>query len=151
MRSHLPSAVAGLLMFVPSFALAEVTTQGTPEVIHVEAKNASVQEVLGALSSAYGLTWRSNIPLEKQINGTYDGSLPQVLGRMLEGSNFVVTNSGNTFHLVITSLAGKAPIMSAASPFTIPTQASAPRPVDIGIAITPPRPAVPFVPTRDKD
>ena len=112
---YLSSAVAGLLLLIPTIAHAQVTTQGTPEVIHVEAKNVSIEEVLGALSNAYGFTWRSNSPLNKKINATYDGPLTQVLGRLLEGSNFVLTRSGNSFDVAVTSSAGKTPITSALS------------------------------------
>src|SRR5687767_4002729 len=65
---HLSRVVAGLLMLVPSFAQAEVSIQGAAEAVHLETKNASIEEVLGVLRDAYGLTWRSNIPLGRQVS-----------------------------------------------------------------------------------
>jgi len=106
----LPTIMAGLLMLTASVAYAEVSVQGTPEALHVEAKSATVGQVLGALRDTYGLTYQSEIPLGRQVSGTYVGPLPKVLARLLEGTNFVLTHSGNNFQVVITSSAGPQPI-----------------------------------------
>jgi hypothetical protein len=146
--SHLyPSTImAGFLMVTASVSHAEVSVQGTPEVLRIEAKNASIEEVLGALRDAYSLTYQSYIPLGGQVSGTYVGPLPQVLARLLEGSNFVLTHSGNTFRVVITSLAGPQPVPAAPSGMSFPTtetKASPTPQAPVGIVFPPAPPPAP--------
>jgi len=150
---YLPTIAVGLLMLTAPVAHAEVSVQGTPEVVHVEAKNASIEEVLRALHDAYGLNYQSDIPLGRQVSGTYEGSLPVVLTRLLDGNAFVLTRSENTVQVVITS-AGSKPIpgiAAAANPFPIPipeTKASSKPPVSIGIVLPPPGPPLPSLRTK---
>jgi hypothetical protein len=116
-------------MLTASVAHAEVSVQGTPEVLRVEAKNASVEEVLRTLRDVYGLTYQSEIPLERQISGTYDGPLPKVLARLLEGSNFFLTHNGNNFRVVIISPAGPQPIPAPSTmPLPMPATQASPTP-----------------------
>ena len=70
-----PALVAALLLALGPHALAEVSAQGTPEVAHVEVRNASLEEVLRALHDAYGLAYRSDVALDARISGTYEGPL----------------------------------------------------------------------------
>jgi hypothetical protein len=147
MTSHLylSTVMTWFLMLTASVAHAEVNVQGTPEAVQVEAKNASIEEVLRALRDAYGLNYQSEIPLGKQVSGTYAGPLPNVLTRLLEGNNFVLTRSENTVQVVITS-AGSKPIPGTPSvtpfPFPVPQTKASPRPPDplVGIVFPPPGP-----------
>jgi hypothetical protein len=145
--SHLyPTIMAGFLMVTASVSHAEVSVQGTPEVLRIEAKNASIEEVLGALRDAYSLTYQSYIPLGGQVSATYVGPLPQVLARLLEGSNFVLTHSGNTFRVVITSLAGPQPVPAAPSGMSFPTTETTASPTPqapVGIVLPPAPPPAP--------
>jgi|SRR6185312_2574074 len=111
----LPVLVAALLVAVGPHALAEVSAQGTPEVAHVEVKNASLEEVLRALHDAYGLAYRSEVALDARISGTYEGPLSQVIARLLDGTNYVLTKSGNNFRIVIVAGAGSQPIPPVAA------------------------------------
>src|SRR5438105_1744348 len=115
-RLNLLTITAGFLMLTVSVAHAGVSEQGTPEFVRIEAENASIEDVLHALSDAYGLTYRSNIPLGKQVTGTYDGPLSKVLTRVLSGSNFVLTQNGKTLQLVITSTAGSQATVGSVFP-----------------------------------
>jgi hypothetical protein len=141
----LPTIMAGFLMFTASVAYAEVSVQGTPEVLHVEAKSASIEEVLGALRDKYGLTYQSEIPLGRQVSGSYVGPLPKVLARLLEGTNFVLTHSGNNFRVVITSSAGPQAIPTRPGmPFPMPELKPNPTPqAQVGIVLPPPPPPTP--------
>ena len=144
---YLQTIAAGFLLLTAPVARADVSVQGTPEAVQVEAKNASIEEVLGALRDAYGLNYQSDIPLGRQVSGTYQGSLSDVLTRLLDGSSFVLTRSENTIQVVITS-AGSKPIpgIAGANPFPFPlpeTKASSKPPASIGIALPPPGPPSP--------
>jgi len=141
----LPTIMAGFLMLTASVAYAEVSVQGTPEALHVEAKSATVGQVLGALRDTYGLTYQSEIPLGRQVSGTYVGPLPKVLARLLEGTNFVLTHSGNNFQVVITSSAGPQPIPPPSGmPFPMPELKPNPTAqLPPGFVIPPPPPPTP--------
>lgn len=118
---RLPALVSALLIAMGPHAFAEVSAQGTPEVVHVEVKNASLDEVLRALHDACGLAYRSGAPLDARISGTYEGPLSRVIARLLEGRNYVLTKSNSNFQLVIVGEAGSPPIPPAvAAPIPAP-------------------------------
>ena len=111
----LPALVSALSIAIGPQALAEVSAQGTPEVAHVEVKNASLDEVLRALHDAYGLAYRSDVALDARISGTYDGPLSQVIAHVLDGTNYVLTKNGSNFRVVIVAGAGSQPIPPVAA------------------------------------
>jgi hypothetical protein len=83
-------AFAAALAIAPMSALAEAQVRGSPEAVTVEAQNASVEDILSALSAAFGMHYRSSANLERRLNGTYEGSLKRGVARILEGYNFFV-------------------------------------------------------------
>lgn len=94
---------SGLLMLAASMAQAGVAAQGTAEAVRIEVQNASLEDVLGTLRDGYGLTYKSNVPLDKQVSGTYEGSLSRVVGLLLKDMNFVLTHDGQTLRVLVTS------------------------------------------------
>jgi len=72
----------------PTFVLADVQVRGSPEAASIVVQDASVEEILAALSAAFGVHYRSLANLEKRINGTYEGPLQRVVARILDGNNF---------------------------------------------------------------
>jgi hypothetical protein len=146
----LPAVMAAVLLLAAPPAHAQDTVPGTPEIVRIELKDVSVEDALGALRDAYGLSWRSNVPLTGRVSGTFDGPLPQVLARLLDGMNYVLTSSGNRFHVAIVSAAGAQPIPgapaaapTAALPFPMPaTRASPPAQLPPGLVIPPPPPPI---------
>jgi hypothetical protein len=113
--SRLPALVAALLIAMGLHAFAEVSAQGTPEVAHLEVKNASLDEVLRALHDAYGVAYRSDVPLDGRVSGTYEGPLSQVIARLLDGMNYVLSKSGRNFRVVIVAGGGPQPIPPVAA------------------------------------
>ena len=101
------TSAAGFLLLVASVAQASVATQGSAESIRIEVQNASLEEVLGALHAGYGLSYSSKVPLEREVSGTYEGSLARVVGLLLKDMNFVLAHQGQTLHVTITSAAGR--------------------------------------------
>jgi hypothetical protein len=82
-------AVAGLAV-APTSAFAEARVRGNPNAVSVEAKDASVEEILVALTDAFDVHFRSSANLDKRLTGTYEGTLQQVVTRLLRGYNFVM-------------------------------------------------------------
>ena len=60
---------------------AEAQVRGNPNAVSVEAKDATVEEILLALADAFDVHFRSSANLEKRLTGTYEGTLQQVLTR----------------------------------------------------------------------
>ncbi|HXW72700.1 MAG TPA: hypothetical protein VEK34_14960 [Methylocella sp.] len=90
------------LVFLLSFchdsgiiACAEVQITGDADAVQIEAREATVEEVLGALNEAFGLQYRSSRELSRSVSGTFSGSLREVVSRvlLLQGYNFVTESS----------------------------------------------------------
>ncbi len=83
------------LAIAPTPVLAEMQVRGSPEAVRIEARDTPVEEILAALSRAFGMHYQLSTNLDKRVSGTYVGSLPRVLTRILDGYNFVVkTDNG---------------------------------------------------------
>jgi hypothetical protein len=104
-------ALGAALALAPTWALAEIQVRGTPKAVSVQAENASIEELLVALTNTFDVQFRSSANLEKRLTGTYEGTLQQVLSRILGGYDFVVKfrekgleitllGAGNTITLV---------------------------------------------------
>ena len=105
---------AALAIVPTTFVLADVQVSGSPEAISIEAKNTSIKEILAALGTAFDVHYQSSANLEKQISGTYEGTLQRVVIRVLEGYNVIVkTNKGRTEITVLGTR--NAPAMAGAS------------------------------------
>jgi type II secretory pathway component GspD/PulD (secretin) len=85
-------------------AHADVQVSGKAEAITIEANDASLEEVLAALGTNCGLQYRYPADFNHSFSGTFAGSLPQVLSRLLQGYNFVVKSSESGTSVVIYDL-----------------------------------------------
>ena len=95
------------LALAPVAALGAAQVSGTQEAVSVDAQNSSIKEILATLRQKFNVHVQSTANLEKQITGTYEGSLRQVLARLLEGYNFVLrTREGQ---MVVTVFGSGAP------------------------------------------
>jgi hypothetical protein len=96
------------LAIAPTWARAETQVRGTPQAVVVEAQNASVEEILIALTDAFKVQFRSAANLDRRLTGTYEGTLQQAVSRILKGYDFVV-KSGQA-GLEITLLGAGKPV-----------------------------------------
>ncbi len=56
---------------------------------------APLEEILAALNRAFGVHYQFSVNLDKRLTGRYEGSLPQVLARILNGYKFgMYTDNG---------------------------------------------------------
>jgi hypothetical protein len=86
-------AALGLLClsaFSATQAHAEVVVDGDRDQIQVSVDNDTVGNVLQALGQTGNLHYRTNLPLNKIIGGSFSGSLGHVVSRVLVGFDFVV-------------------------------------------------------------
>jgi hypothetical protein len=83
------------LAMAPTSVLADVHVAGSPEAVSIDAQNTSIKEILAALGNVFDVHYQSSANLDKQLTGTYEGSLRWVVTRLLEGYNFIIrTNQG---------------------------------------------------------
>jgi len=83
--------------------------------VRIEAHDASVGQVLAALQESGLIRFSASDQLSRTVSGTYTGTLPQVLSRILDGTSYFlrVTASGTELHAVDASRGSDAPSRSA--------------------------------------
>jgi len=106
--------------------------------IQIEAHDASVGQVLAALQDSHLIRLRAWDPPSGTITGTYTGTLPQVLSRILDGHDYFlrVTASGTELYAVSASGHTDAALRSGISSSTDAAAAPAP-----GFSLSPANPA----------
>ncbi len=81
---------AAVICLADLAADAQVRVDGRPGAIHVEAYNVSLEEVLTSLRIKFNLRYRAWTTLDRQITGSYDGSLRHIAIRLLDGYDFAL-------------------------------------------------------------
>jgi hypothetical protein len=112
-----------LLTNVATVAHAETHVLGEPAALRVEAQNASLQEVLTALRTSFGLQYRISTDLNRSVSGSYNGSLREVITRLLDGYDFFVRKVGDDLEVVVVGFSassGTAPKPDVAAPIRRP-------------------------------
>jgi hypothetical protein len=82
-------------------AHAEGKISGTPELVRIEAGNATVDELLSGLHDKFGLSYRSGRLLEEKVEGAYSGSLISVVRRLLANYNYVLSRRSDGDTLLV--------------------------------------------------
>jgi hypothetical protein len=105
-RSPLTHAAAVLLLATMpiigvSAAEAGVQIKGTVKSLRVDVTKTSIAEVLSALEPKFHVRYRSELPLDDEIDGAYRGSLRRVISRLLKDYNYLVKRDGKTMEIVI--------------------------------------------------
>src|SRR5438270_12476161 len=75
------------------WAHAEVRIEGTRDSVRIEIDDASLQEAFDALSKSFGVLVHNPSHLDRRINGSYRGSLRQVIGAFLAGYGYAAVRS----------------------------------------------------------
>ena len=119
-------ALAMLLTVRPAFGLDGVRVTGTAAKLQLELNDNTVGEALTELRSAFGVTCRCAVPLDRRVTGLYQGNINRVLSRLLEGYNFVVkTSSSGNVELIVIDASAPASLAQSAPPPTGYTSSSA--------------------------
>ena len=106
--STLAAIALGLaLAIAPELCFAETRVSGIPDALSIEAQNASVEEILVALSNAFDVHFRSSANLETRLTGTYQGSLQQVVTNVLKGYTFIMKSKEQGIEITLLG-SGKA-------------------------------------------
>jgi hypothetical protein len=147
--------LAGLLTPLgPLPARADVEVQGTSASVHVIARNAKVSEVLRALTETLKrFHCKETTDLDNVISGSYEGSVQDVLGRILRGYDYIITTEGTATDILVVGKSAGAPAIVPGSGPVAPVSGD---PASATVARLPPAFAAPLpigrapVPTRGR-
>lgn len=90
----------------PSTAMAAAQVSGSPQNVSVDAQNSSLKDILSALGKQFNVHYQSTANLDKQLSGTYEGSLRRVVARLLEGYNFIITTNQDMIEVTVLGTRG---------------------------------------------
>jgi hypothetical protein len=114
-RTVLTMAVVAVISGTWLPARAETDITGSPDALRVEAHDTALQAVLTAL----GVRIRTSADLNRPVDGTFKGSLREVIARLLDGYDFFIHKSGDDIEVVVVGSSGAAAV--AAVPAPVPT------------------------------
>jgi hypothetical protein len=110
--------IAGLLLAALhcNGVRAEIRVQGGADDVRVEARDATVADILAALAERFALRYRGT-PDGPSITATFEGPLRRVVVRVLAGYNYIIAARGDGLEVIV---------LSAGSPYAVPAPAFAP-------------------------
>jgi hypothetical protein len=117
--------LGGLVALMAAATHAETRVEGQVDSIHLEAHDATIQDTLSALSAAYHLRFRSSVPLNGSITGSFAGPLPSVIARVLASYDYVTKSEGGIIEVIVLGRQNPTPQPAA----RWETLGSAPQPV----------------------
>lgn len=105
--------LAGLIVSVGVTQLAlpvrgATRIEGGIESLTVEARNASLAEVLSALSDRFKVQVRAPQLSDQRVDGSFHGPLRWVLARLLAGRNYIAKYSDDAVEVVVLGPAGSS-------------------------------------------
>jgi hypothetical protein len=109
-------AVTALACGAATNAFAEIRVEGNLSALRVSISGDALSDVLSALGTRLPVTYRTGVPLSRQIDGAYSGSFSQVIARLLDGYNYIIKNDQKLTEIIIldergdTAVPPKAPL-----------------------------------------
>jgi hypothetical protein len=102
------------LSLAPHAAVAETRVSGGADAVRVEARDASLEEVFGALAAKFIFQYRAKVPLDRPVNGAFSGSLSRVIARLLADYDHVVKRGPGGMEVLILGVSTKSSAPGAA-------------------------------------
>ena len=94
---------AVLVAALPGRAIAaEIHVQGSADAVRVEARGATRSEILAALAGRFALSYRGATD-GRALTTSFEGSLREVVKRVLEGYNYVINAKDDVLEVVVVS------------------------------------------------
>jgi len=107
----LVGAVVLCALSLPAWADVRIVDSG-PGTVVVEARDATVEQVLEALSKSRNFEFHASGALTRVLSATYSGTLPRVLGRILDGYDNVLQSTPSGIRVNIVGVAQPLPSVS---------------------------------------
>jgi hypothetical protein len=98
----LTSVLVLVAAFYGSAIRAEVRVQGSPDGVRVEARNATPAEILAQLGNHFALSFRGETA-NHRLTATFAGPLREVVKRVLEGYNYVISSRDDGLEVIVVS------------------------------------------------
>jgi hypothetical protein len=109
-RRCLLAAVTALACGLATTASAEVHVEGDLRALRVTASGDTLSNVLSAFGSLFQVKYRTAVPLDVEISGTYSGSLSQVVSHLLDGYNYVIKSDQDLTEIIVFGRRGEAAV-----------------------------------------
>jgi len=101
-RARLVSAsIALALLLSVSLASAATEIQGTPDDLQLKLENATIIEILNALSTRFNVTFKARSHNPRLLTGVYSGTLRETLTRVLNGNDYILEISDEGLEILI--------------------------------------------------
>jgi hypothetical protein len=120
-RTALPIAgalIAGALLAALQFSSvrAEIRVEGDAADVRVEARDATVAEILATLGERFAVHYRGTTGT-RSLTANFAGPLRRVVARVLDGYNFVIRERGDGLDVTV---------LNTSSPYAVPAPPFAP-------------------------
>src|SRR5262249_50763425 len=117
--AHAGALLAGIfaVIAVPAAAEVRIDDAGGGQLV-IEAQNATGQEILGALGPSRTHRFKASDALTRHVTGTYVGTLPRVLSRILDGYDHVIRTAGSGIQIDIVGVAQSTKMVASATAAT---------------------------------
>jgi hypothetical protein len=86
--------------------------RGDAKAMRVDVRRTTIGDVLAQLAAEFDLSYRASIALNDERNGTYAGSLGQVIARLLDGYDYVIRQQGSSLDLTILEKVGAQAVVA---------------------------------------
>jgi hypothetical protein len=114
-----------VIMFQTS-ACAEVSVQADASAVQIVAKQSPLGSVLDAMAAQLPIRYEARTGLQSTVTGTFNGHLDQVLGRLLQGYNYVITSRGPTIKVIILGKSDMPSVTAGTTPSIVPPTSTSP-------------------------
>ena len=102
----------------------EARVQGDSSALRLDASQSKISDALSALEQTLNVRYSSATPLDRIISGTYSGSLPQVISRLLVEYNYWIKKNNTGVEIIIIGTRGRY-ALPANSPKVSPAESLA--------------------------
>ena len=85
-------------------ARAEIRVEGPASDVRVDARDATVADVLAALAERFGLRVRGTVG-DRRVSADFEGPLRRVIARVLDGYNYVIRTRGDGLEVMVLDIA----------------------------------------------
>jgi hypothetical protein len=106
---------SGWLLACANAAHAQLSVEGHPDAVHIDAHDVLLREVLDALRAKFNLRYRTSDALDTRMTGTFNGSLLRVVARVLQGYDFAMKITPRDIDVLILRQNGPDDKMAAAA------------------------------------
>jgi hypothetical protein len=88
-------------MAVSTTGHAKVEIEGIVPALHVRASGDPIADVLAVISTVVNVRYRTSVPLETNISGTFSGPAERVIARLLRDYNFTIVHNGEALEVSV--------------------------------------------------